>query len=80
VKTVINLQNQKCRKYLGPMVLKERKNFVYKIKHHTRETKLPFKRLHKKLCYALLCEFQITTNFLMLHFWLERISDFGNMA
>jgi len=62
------------------MALKERKKFVYKIKHHTGGTKLPFRCFHKKLCYALSCEFQTTTNFPMLHFWLERISDFGNMA
>jgi len=62
------------------MALKERKMFIYKIKHQRGDTKLPFKCLHKKLCYALLCEFQTTTNFPMLHFWLERISNFGNMA
>jgi hypothetical protein len=62
------------------LALKERKKFVYNIEHHTGDTKLPFKRLHKKLRYALLYEFQTTTHLPMLHFWLERISDFGNMA
>lgn len=62
------------------MGLIEWKKFIYKIKHQTGGTKLPFKCLHKKLHYALLCEFQTTINFPMLHFWSERISDFGNIA
>jgi len=62
------------------MALIEWKKFIYKIKHQTGDTKLPFKRLHTTFHYALLREFQTTTDFPMLHFWSERISDFGNIA